>query len=104
VTRSALVDAVRGLAMIQGKTAFGESTMARSALSRFLTASRTMRNLYGAAKVTAFVLLGLLIAAPGVALFEVAATVSVGATVTLCVARGIPVLVDARSYLQTDPG
>jgi CDP-diacylglycerol--glycerol-3-phosphate 3-phosphatidyltransferase len=100
VTRSVLVDAARGLALIQGKTAFGESTMARSALSRFLTASRTMRNLYGLAKVAAFVVLGMLIAAPGVAALEVAATISVGAAVALCLARGVPVLVDARAYLS----
>ncbi len=104
VTRSVLVDAARGLALIQGKTAFGESTMARSALSTFLTASRTMRNLYGAAKVAAFVLLGLLVAAPGAAVLELAATVSVGAALGLCLARGIPVLVDARAYLQMARG
>lgn len=103
VTRSALVDTARGLALIQGKTAFGESTMARSPLSSFLTSSRTMRNLYGATKVAAFVVLGLLIAAPGVAALELAATVSVGAAVALCLARGIPVLVDARAYLIATP-
>ena len=104
VTRSVLVDAARGLALIQGKTAFGESTMARSTLSRFLTASRTMRNAYGAAKVAAFVLLGVLIAAPGVPALQVAATVSVGVAVVLCLARGIPVLVDARTYLSATSG
>ena len=43
VTRSFLVDAVRGLASVRGKTAFGESSMARSGLTRFLSGSRTMR-------------------------------------------------------------
>lgn len=104
VTRSVLVDAARGLALIQGKTAFGESTMARSALSRFLTASRAMRNTYGLAKVVAFLLLGMLIAAPGVVALDLAATISVGAAVALCLARGVPVLVDARAYLSATSG
>jgi CDP-diacylglycerol--glycerol-3-phosphate 3-phosphatidyltransferase len=100
VTRSGLVDAARGLAHVEGKTAFGESTMARSALSRFLTASRTMRNVYGLAKTAAFVLLGLVVAAPGAHALELAAAISVVVTVALCIARGVPVLVDARTYLS----
>lgn len=105
VTRSVLVDAVRGLALVHGRTAFGDSTMARSGLSHFLTASRAMRNLYGVAKVSAFMLLGIVVAvraglgAPGARALETAATVAVSATVALCIARGLPVLLEARAYL-----
>jgi phosphatidylglycerophosphate synthase len=112
VTRSVLVDAVRGLALAQGRTAFGESTMARSPLSRFLTASRVMRNAYGFAKVAAFVLLGTLVAMEGARAggaaraLEVAAMLSVAAAVALCVARGLPVLFEVRAYLgcEISPG
>jgi CDP-diacylglycerol--glycerol-3-phosphate 3-phosphatidyltransferase len=103
MTRSFLVDAVRGLALVQGRTAFGSGSMARSGLTRFLTASRAMRNLYGLAKVTAFVLLGLLVAADrtgrDAGALEGAAAVSVAAAVALCLLRGLPVLLDARAYL-----
>jgi CDP-diacylglycerol--glycerol-3-phosphate 3-phosphatidyltransferase len=108
VTRSVLVDAVRGLALAQGRTAFGDSTMARSRLSRFLTASRTMRNAYGLAKVAAFVLLGILIAlgaqdGTGAArALEAAAMLSVSAAVALCLARGVPVLLEAKAYLEPE--
>jgi len=109
VTRSFLVDAVRGLALVQGKTAFGDSTMARSALTRFLTGSRAMRALYGVAKLGAFVLIGALIAldgslrGSGYAALEVAAWVSALTTDALCVVRGVPVIADARAYLATEP-
>ena len=63
MTRSFLVDAVRGLALVEGRTAFGSDSLARSPLTRFLTASRAMRSAYGAAKLAAFVLLGLLVVA-----------------------------------------
>lgn len=116
LTRSFVVDAVRGLALVQGKTAFGTTTMARSALTRFLTASRVMRNAYGATKVIAFVLLGGLVALSrldeqaraslGVGALEGlerAAALSVLAVVGLCIVRGVPVLVDARAYVSSEP-
>jgi CDP-diacylglycerol--glycerol-3-phosphate 3-phosphatidyltransferase len=103
MTRSFLVDAVRGLALVQGRTAFGSDSMARSGLTRFLTASRAMRNLYGLAKVAAFVLLGLLVVADrtggDAGALEGAAALSVAAAVALCLLRGLPVLLDARAYL-----
>jgi CDP-diacylglycerol---glycerol-3-phosphate 3-phosphatidyltransferase len=103
VTRSFLVDAARGLAHAQGRTAFGNETMARSRLARFLTSSRTMRNAYGGAKVAAFVLLGLLVVAERRgeqwSALDSTAGASVLAAVGLCLLRGIPVLVDARAYL-----
>ena len=106
VTRSVLVDAVRGLALVQGKTAFGSTSMARSRLSHFLTASRAMRSAYGVAKLAAFVLLGLVAAAgarAGDGALEMAALAAALATVTLCVARGLPVLADAKAYLVGAP-
>lgn len=115
MTRSFLVDAVRGMALARGRTAFGSSTMARSSLTRFLTASRTMRNTYGLAKLGSFILLGTLLvgrrvdgagawAATGVAWEAVrtSADVAVLAAVVLCVIRGVPVLVDGRAYLVAD--
>jgi phosphatidylglycerophosphate synthase len=113
MTRSLLVDAVRALALTSGRTAFGERSMARSQLTRFLTGSRTMRNAYGAAKVAAFVLLGALVTVArleasggtgvtpaGIAALEAAAGASVLLAVGLCLVRGIPVLADARAYLS----
>jgi len=116
MTRSFLVDTARGLALAHGRSAFGEGSMMHSPLSRFLTGSRLMRNLYGVAKVAAFVLLGVevaveraavsgaaVVSAGGLELLGSSAQVTVVLAVGLCVARGIPVLLDSRAYLEPGP-
>src|SRR3954470_5523853 len=57
LTRSFTVDAMRTLALAEGKTAFGDKTMMQSRLGLWLAASRLHRALYGGAKVVAFVYL-----------------------------------------------
>ncbi|MGD8318814.1 MAG: CDP-alcohol phosphatidyltransferase family protein [Gemmatimonadota bacterium] len=116
MTRSFVVDAARGMALIHGRTAFGSRSMMRSATSRFLTGSRFMRTFYAAAKVAAFVLLGTVVLAVetnggGWALgaeavhgLDLAARASVWVAVTLCVVRGVPVVWDSRSYITGAPG
>jgi phosphatidylglycerophosphate synthase len=103
-TRGILVDAARSLALVHGKTAFGHDTMMRSTWSRVLTSSRFMRTSYGTAKLVAFVLLGALIVAAKAGVStpaaEVGARFAVMVTVALCLARGVPVLWDSRSYLR----
>lgn len=54
IARSFTVDAVRSLALAEGKTAFGEKTMMQSKFGTWLAASRFHRGLYGAAKVVTF--------------------------------------------------
>jgi CDP-diacylglycerol--glycerol-3-phosphate 3-phosphatidyltransferase len=55
IARSFTVDAVRSLALAEGKTAFGETTMMQSRLGKWLAASRFHRGLYGSAKVVTFI-------------------------------------------------
>lgn len=113
VSRSFVVDAIRSLALTRGKTPFGEETMQRSALSRFLVASRTMRNVYGVAKAAAFVLLGAGLAlerteAAGTPLVSASAGAWLGGftaflvslVVAICIVRALPVIWDARMLLQ----
>ncbi|HEV2107180.1 MAG TPA: CDP-alcohol phosphatidyltransferase family protein, partial [Thermomicrobiales bacterium] len=57
ITRGILVDGLRSLSYSEGMTAFGEKNMMRSSLTRWLTAGRFMRALYGYAKAIAFVFL-----------------------------------------------
>jgi phosphatidylglycerophosphate synthase len=58
VMRSFAVDAVRSLALAEGRTTFGETTMMESRLGLWLVASRLHRALYGLAKLVAHCLLG----------------------------------------------
>lgn len=115
VTRGFFVDTMRGVGYTKGKSAFGEDTMARTPITRFLTASRFMRAFYGAAKGIAFVFLTALFAAelPDAANTLYADIVDslpmrlfgwfmVYASLALTVIRGVPVLVDAMYYLSDD--
>jgi CDP-diacylglycerol---glycerol-3-phosphate 3-phosphatidyltransferase len=105
MTRGFLVDSLRSLSYGDGKTAFGSSTMMRSAVTRWLTGSRFMRGLYGVAKAVAFAFLVGLLAAQlqpesfmGV-VYQVGPVpwlgwISVYLTIALTIVRGLPVLVD----------
>jgi CDP-diacylglycerol--glycerol-3-phosphate 3-phosphatidyltransferase len=55
LVRSFWVDALRSLALKEGKTAFGEKTMMSSRVGLWLAASRFHRALYGSAKVVTFI-------------------------------------------------
>jgi CDP-diacylglycerol--glycerol-3-phosphate 3-phosphatidyltransferase len=116
LTRSFTVDVMRSVALSEGKTAFGESTMMRSRFTWFLTASRVSRTAYGWSKALGFVFLTWLFAwqlpdAGGRFLDTLydhdpvrwAGWFLVYASVTLCVIRGLPVIYDALFYLDDAP-
>jgi CDP-diacylglycerol---glycerol-3-phosphate 3-phosphatidyltransferase len=113
VTRGAIVDALRSVSYAAGMTAFGDRTMMRSALTRWLTAGRFMRGMYGFAKAAGFVFLtgevawrhagsagtpiGDLYALPGLRLFG---WLSVWLSFALMIVRGLPVIIDAMPALR----
>ncbi len=114
LSRSFLVDAIRSVAYArEGKTPFGRKTMMRGRLTHFLAASRFSRGVYGAGKVTAFLLLGgclTLSRAPAdllhelpvhlPALLESLTTGVVWTVVVMNLIRGIPVLLEGRRYFS----
>lgn len=112
LTRSFVVDVLRSVALTEGKTPFGDTTMMRSRLTWFLTASRFSRIAYGWSKALGFVYLAWLVAwrlpdANGRWLdvfydqqaFRALGWTLVYASVALCVIRGLPVIYDALYYL-----
>ncbi len=116
VVRGGIVDTIRGLAYADGMTPFGERNMMRSPITRWLTAGRFMRGLYGYVKATAFVFLAGYL---GYVQPEAAGTwlnqlysidivrwfgwLNVWAAVVLMIVRGLPVVLDAAPYLtQSD--
>ena len=108
ITRGILVDTLRALAFRDGRTAFGPKTMARSPITEWLTASRTMRGLYGVAKASAFVFLtGLVTTASGEAAVGIFASgplwwfgwLCVYGSIVLTIVRGLPVIIDAWDYV-----
>jgi CDP-diacylglycerol--glycerol-3-phosphate 3-phosphatidyltransferase len=113
ITRGGIVDALRSLSYSEGMTAFGEKSMMRSPLTRWLTSGRFMRGFYGYAKAVGFVFLAGL---AGYQQPESAGTwletvygndlvrgfgwLSVWLAFALMIIRGVPVIVDAWPYLQ----
>ncbi|MEZ4520279.1 MAG: CDP-alcohol phosphatidyltransferase family protein [Thermomicrobiales bacterium] len=113
ITRSFIVDVVRAAMLSRGMTPFGENTMMRSSLSRFLTSGRFSRAYYGWSKGFAFVLLAwmhaweldpdrFLGAAYDTGAFHGIVWFIVYSSVAICVIRGLPVLYDALYYFRED--
>jgi CDP-diacylglycerol--glycerol-3-phosphate 3-phosphatidyltransferase len=102
LVRSFVVDGVRGAVLTKGKSGFG---MMHSVWGRFLVASRFMRALYGLVKCTTFCFLWLTHAlalkdlgwAESLHLID---QVLILFSVSLCILRGIPVILDGRLYFQ----
>ncbi|HEX2280776.1 MAG TPA: CDP-alcohol phosphatidyltransferase family protein [Thermomicrobiales bacterium] len=116
LSRSFTVDVMRSVALQQGKTAFGDDTMARSRITHFLTASRFSRTYYGWSKALAFVFLTWMFAwrLPGAdgrfldvaydyQAFRALVWFLAYSSVAICVIRGLPVLYDAMYYLRDEP-
>lgn len=100
ITRGVVVDSIRYRAVSEGKTVFG---MMWSRIGRALVASRTSRGLYGAIKLAAFGWLFLIQPWPALHpdlwstwsdTIELVSDGLVTAAVVMCLARGIPVVVE----------
>ena len=113
IVRGGIVDALRSMSYVEGMTAFGEKNMMRSPFTRWLTAGRFMRGLYGYVKAAAFIFLtgylgyvqpeasgtwlDKLLSLDAVRWFGWA---NVWLAVALTVIRGLPVLFDAMPYIR----
>ena len=108
LTRGFIVDSVRAMSYAQGMTAFGEKNMMRSDLTRWLTAGRFMRTVFGYAKALGFVFLtGLegyrhhdhagtfLGGLYDIDVFRLLGWICVWGAVALTIVRGLPVIYDA---------
>lgn len=107
IIRGGLVDMIRSFSLVYGETSFG---MMQTRWGRRLVAANFMRTVYGLAKVIAFTTLALALglrglwaggpkagAAEGLWTFAVATSWLAAA---LCIVRGAPVLLEARTLLR----
>ena len=119
VTRGIITDGLRSIALAQGFTAFGDSTMMKNPIFHFLTASRFSRAIYGVAKTLVFLML-IIAYLPNFDYFTgvdvnfftkfmfsqktliTIADVLVYITVGMCVIRGIPVILESKHYINAD--
>lgn len=103
VTRGLITDGLRSLAMEQGYTAFGSSTMMQSKIGKFIVASNFCRFTYAVTKALAFAFL-ILAKVPG-GLNGISEIVTPWAyacayiAVIFCVVRGIPVVIESKRFI-----
>jgi len=130
VTRGILTDGVRSIALEQGFTAFGSTTMMKTKLGHFLVASNFSRGSYAVTKALAFALMilcnfpfasmNLFLQGSDPALTEQAVSAwtsfhnvctvicpfahfCVYAAVAFCVLRGLPVLIESKRFFVEQP-
>lgn len=111
ILRGTLTDSIRSVASSLGVRAFD---MSQRSWTRFLIASSWMRSSYGAAKAIAFSTLALWLglttlwgpapASPSqealISITRAIALVSTWVAFALCMARGVPVLIDAPAFFR----
>jgi len=107
IVRGIVVDGLRSMALEQGFTAFGSSSMQQSRMGRLLVSSNFSRTTYAVAKAAAFAFL-ILGHTPGFTPEAQATIILVGlvsayVSVAFCVVRGLPVLVEGRRFLADEP-
>lgn len=119
VARGIITDGLRSMALAEGYTAFGSSTMMQNKFCHFLTASRFSRAVYGVAKVLAFLMV-IIAHIPNIEYFNgmtlnqyawysvfqpqlvLTADILVYITVAMCIIRGIPVLVESKRFINNE--
>ena len=104
ITRGLITDGLRSLAMEQGYTAFGSSTMMQTKWGKFIVASNFCRFTYAVTKALAFAFL-IIAHLPfdcdgctnKVAFF---AYTCAYIAVIFCVVRGIPVIIESKRFIE----
>ena len=103
VTRGLITDGLRSLAMEQGYTAFGSSTMMQSKLGKFIVASNFCRFTYAVTKAFAFAFLILANTPEGLnGLSDKVSFIAYACAyiaVVFCVVRGIPVVIESKRFV-----
>ena len=103
VARAFTTDGIRSVALSQGMTAFGESSMQSTAWGKFICSSRIMRGSYAVAKAAAFILL--IVAYTPCDKFnlmkvEPVAVVLAWIAIIFCVVRAIPVVAESGKLFK----
>ena len=104
ITRSFVVDSLRSVAMEQGYTAFGETSMQSDKIGYLICSSKFARISYAVAKALAFVLL-IVAKIPGldhdlsVFVYAIAYMFAIIA-IAFCVLRGLPVVFESKKLFK----
>ena len=104
LTRGFITDGIRSVAMEQGFTAFGNTSMQNDKIGYFICGSKFMRIAYAVVKVLAFLLI-ILAKTPGLNIYLSALIYSVGYlaaifAILFCVLRGLPVIFESKKLFK----
>ena len=101
VVRGTITDGLRSIALEQGFTAFGSSTMMQSPVGKFIVASNFSRFTYAVTKALAFVLMiagNIPAEYPHKATILMTGIVCSYISVVFCVVRGVPVVIESKRF------
>ena len=104
LTRGIITDGLRSLALEQGYTAFGKTTMMQSNIGKFIVTSNFSRFSYAVFKAIAFALLIAAHTPLDYTLKPVVSAIaytSVYISIFFCIARGLPVIIEGKRFLVT---
>ncbi|MBN2103466.1 CDP-alcohol phosphatidyltransferase family protein [bacterium] len=108
ISRGIFTDTIRGYVLRYGYTAFGQKSMMRTGLGKFLTGSPIMRSGYAVLKAISFSLLLLASAFRKVGIFpqnwvEIALNIGFWVAITtavVCLIRGLPVIIEGTALIH----
>jgi len=104
IVRGVVVDSLRSVAASYGHTAFGENSMQKDPVAKFICCSKFMRIWYAVAKVACFMLV-ILYNVPTMdyyvsKFYYVFAAIAAETAILLCVLRGIPVIFESKKFFK----
>jgi len=105
ISRGIITDSLRSVALEQGYTAFGGSTMMQGKVAKFIVTSNFSRFTYAFAKAVAFVLLIAAFIPADYVFKEIIwsiAQICVYVSVVFCVVRGLPVIFESARFFKKD--
>lgn len=106
LTRGFVVDGIRSVAMEQGFTAFGDSSMQNDKIGYFICCSKFSRISYAVAKLIAFILM-IFVKIPGMdkdigAFLSAIAYLAAIIAIEFCVIRGLPVVFESKKFFTRE--
>ncbi len=102
ISRAFTTDGIRSIALSKGFTAFGEKSMQKSTLGKFICGSKFMRITYAVAKVMAFIII-IVAHTPEIQYAQTLNTIGLvlaWIAIILCVVRAIPVVAEAKNVFN----
>lgn len=102
LTRGIITDSLRSLALAEGFTAFGDTTMMKNPVAKFIVASNFSRFTYAVVKALAFffIIAGKIPQMPGKCTLFKTGAIFAYIAVIFCVLRGLPVIFESKRFFE----